>query len=365
MKHRALIQKMLLNAQTLFLMRFVHPGVIPTAVDEMENDHLHYTPLNGRSLRDMALNKEHHGNGVFISPVGPLRKRRFLQLLKWKLRSSRFSPYLKDQIVQPVVVNWSPIQTHHGLSVTFLKHAGILIKDVGSYLLVDPIFSDLLWFIEDFSPFAFNPEQIPAPDHVLITHGHYDHLDKSTLAVFDKTTHLITPLGYHGVFQDLNMKNRTQMDWYDVYRDNDRSITFLPSNHWTMRNPIRGPNHSLWGGYIIESSAGPTIYVTGDSGYFDGFSEIGQDYDIDLVVINLGAYEPRWFMASSHMNPKEAVQAFKELGAKKMMIVHWGTFRLGDEPIHFPPNNLKRELKKEGLSHRLADIRHGETFFLN
>jgi len=116
---------------------------------------------------------------------------------------------------------------------------------------------------------------------------------------------------------------------------------------------------------MIETSTGHTIYVTGDSGYFDGFSEIGQDYDIDLVVIYLGAYEPRWFMASSHMNPKEAVRAFKELDARKMMIVHWGTFRLGDEPVHFPPNDVKGELKKEGLSDRLIDIRHGETFFLD
>jgi N-acyl-phosphatidylethanolamine-hydrolysing phospholipase D len=103
----------------------------------------------------------------------------------------------------------------------------------------------------------------------------------------------------------------------------------------------------------------------GDSEYFDGFSEIGQDFDIDLVVINLGAYEPRWFMAPSHINPREAVQAFKELNAKKMMIVHWGTFRLGDEPVHFPPGDLKKELEKEGLSDRLVDIKHGETFFLN
>jgi L-ascorbate metabolism protein UlaG (beta-lactamase superfamily) len=185
------------------------------------------------------------------------------------------------------------------------------------------------------------------------------------LGTLEKNTHVISPLGYDNVFRDLGMMNRTRLDWYDIFRDGDRSITFLPSNHWTMRNPVRGPNRSLWGGYIIETSAGRTIYVTGDSGYFDGFTEIGEDFDIDLAIINLGAYEPRWFMAPSHMNPRETVQAFKELNARKLMIVHWGTFRLGDEPVHFPPVDIKKELKKEGLLDRLVDIRHGETIFVN
>jgi len=220
-------------------------------------------------------------------------------------------------------------------------------------------------FIEDFSPLTFDPRQIIKPDHVLITHGHYDHLDKSSLRLLDKETHVISPLGYNTVFQDLNMKNRTRLDWYETYDNDDRSITFMPSNHWTMRNPLRGPNRSLWGGYMIKTAADYTIYLMGDSGYFDGFEEIGRDFDIDLAVINLGAYEPRWFMASSHMNPREAVKAFKELKAAKLMIVHWGTFRLGDEPVHFPPADLKRELEKEGLLDRLVDIRHGETFFIS
>jgi N-acyl-phosphatidylethanolamine-hydrolysing phospholipase D len=354
-----------MNLQTLFLMRFVHPGVLLAATGKLEEDQLHYKSLNGQSLRDIALRKEHHGNGVFINPIGPLRKRRFLQLLKWKLTPNRFRPYLKDQSVHPIAINWSPIKAHQGVSITFLKHAGVLIKDVDSYLMVDPMFFDLTWFIKDFSPFTFHPEQIPKPDHILITHGHYDHLDKSSLSILDKDTHVISPLGHHQVFQDLGMNNRTQLDWYDTFGNGDQSITFLPSNHWTMRNPFRGPNRSLWGGYIIKTSGGRTIYIMGDSGYFDGFSEIGLDFDIDLVVINLGAYEPRWFMASSHIKPREAVQAFKELSAKKLMIVHWGTFRLGDEPVHFPPRDLQKELEKEGLTDRLVDIKHGETLFFN
>lgn len=370
MNRRAFIQKMLFSAKTMFLMGsmhsgFIHFGTLLAAAGRMEGDQLHYRPLNGRSLRDIALKKEHHGKSIFINPVGIPRKGRFRQFLNWKLSRNSFSSYLNDQTVNRITIDWEPIRKHQGISVTFLKHASLLIKDVSSYLLVDPVFSNMYWFIEDFSPLTFTPLQIPKPDHVLITHGHYDHLDKPSLAALEKNTHVISPLGYNNVFMDLDMKNRTRLDWYETYLKGDLSITLLPCNHWTMRNSIRGPNRSLWGGYMIETVSGYTIYIMGDSGYFDGFKEIGRDFNIDLAIINLGAYEPRWFMASSHLNPREAVQAFKELNAKRLMIVHWGTFRLGDEPVHFPPVDLKRELKKEGLLHCLVNIRHGETFFVN
>jgi L-ascorbate metabolism protein UlaG (beta-lactamase superfamily) len=131
-----------------------------------------------------------------------------------------------------------------------------------------------------------------------------------------------------------------------------------------MRNPVRGPNHSLWGSYLIRTASGHTLYISGDTAYFDGFRDIGREFEIDLAIINLGAYEPRWFMAPSHMNPAETVAAFQQLGAKKLIIVHWGTFRLGDEPVHFPPMDLKPELAKAGLLDRWVDIRHGETYFV-
>jgi len=141
-------------------------------------------------------------------------------------------------------------------------------------------------------------------------------------------------------------------------------ITFLPCIHWTKRNPIVGPNTSLRGPYLIKTRSGPTIYLAGDTGYFDGFEQIGDMFDIDLAVFNLGAYEPRWFMASSHMNPEETVRAFRELKARHMMVVHWGTFRPGDEPVHFPYHDIQRAMDKAGLSDRLIDFRHGDTVFL-
>lgn len=328
---------------------------------------LHYRPLNGLKLKEIAARKMHHGSdGFFLNPLGELRRPRgFGRVLYWKLFSpNRFKTFEKDQRTNPVHIDWTPIKKASGVSVTFVKHSCILIKDIDRYLIVDPVFFKIFRFIEDFSPLAFEVDQMPKPDHVLVTHGHYDHLDKASLAAFPRNTHVITPLGYDKEFSDLEMSNRTQLDWYDSYAEGNREIILLPCNHWTMRTPITGPNRSLWGSYLIRTAGGKTIFVSGDTAWFEGFNEIGETYDIDLAVFSLGAYEPRWFMASSHINPEETVKAFKQLQAKKLIIVHWGTFQLGDEPIHFPPMDLKRALEKEGMLDRWVRLRHGETYFV-
>jgi len=333
--------------------------------NKMAEDHLHYRTLNGRSMKDLALKKAHHGKNRFLNPFGIPRKGRFRQLLYWKLfHDNSFESYLDNQPFRPLAVDWEGIRRRKGVSVTFLKHAGLLIKDEGTLIAVDPVFSEIFRFIKDFTP-ILNLEQMPDPDQVLITHGHYDHLDKDSLSRFDKNTAVITPLGYRSIFRNLGMKNHTFLDWYDVLPSPHRRITLLPCNHWTLRNPMDGPNRDLWGSYLIQTSGGPTIYISGDTAYFDGFSEIGSEYAIDLAVFNLGAYAPRWFMAPSHANPEEVVRAFKELNARKLMIVHWGTFRLGDEPVHFPPLDIRNALKKEGLLDKLVDIAHGETYALS
>jgi len=231
-------------------------------------------------------------------------------------------------------------------------------------LLIDPVFNGISRFIKDHTPLAFDLDAMPRPDHVLITHGHYDHLDIASLANLAAGTHVITPLGYDSEFKSLGLLERTPLDWFEHYRDGDREITFLPANHWTMRNPLIGPNRSLWGGYMIRTAAGPTIYISGDSAYFDGFDQLAEDKAIDLAIFNLGAYAPRWFMAASHMNPAEAVRAFQEIHARQLIIAHWGTFRLGDEPVHFPLRDLKRVLKAKSLLQRWIPLSHGETYYL-
>jgi N-acyl-phosphatidylethanolamine-hydrolysing phospholipase D len=323
-----------------------------------------FRKMTSLSLRDIASRKLHHGKEKFLNPFSTAEHGGFSKVLYWKLFGKNpFKSFYKDEQTLPVEIDWEPIKRHDGCGVTFVKHACVMIKDLDRYLMVDPVLSGLMWF-KDFSPISFDLDTMPRPDHILITHGHYDHLDKSSLKHFERDSHVISPLGYDGVFKDLEMNNRTRLDWFEVYREGKREIVFLPCNHWTMRNPFVGPNRSLWGSYLLKGASGSTIYISGDLAYFDRFQEIGKTFPIDLAIFNLGAYEPRWFMATSHLNPAETVQAFLELDAKRLMVVHWGTFRLGNEPVHFPPMDIEREMERRGVADRLVHLHHGETYYL-
>lgn len=367
MSRRTFIQKLFNGIKSMALFQMMAATGVLTARTSTLAQGLHYRPLNGTSLRTLAANKVHHGrNGRFINPLGNTQGGRGLsQVLRWKLfGNNKFASYLAEQPLKKVQVDWAAVKQHRGVSVTFVKHGCVLIKDGPQTLLIDPVFDDMFGWIKDFTPIGFDIDEMPRPDHILITHGHYDHLNTSTLSRFDDRTHVIAPLGYHRIFNRLGMQRRTHLDWYDVYTNGHWEITLLPCNHWTMRNPLSGPNCNLWGSFLIKTATGKTIYVSGDTAYFDGFDQIGRQFDIDLAIMNLGAYEPRWFMAPSHMNPQEVVDAFKLLNAEQLMIVHWGTYQLGDEPVHFPPMHLRQILEKEDLLEKWVDLKHGGSYFL-
>jgi N-acyl-phosphatidylethanolamine-hydrolysing phospholipase D len=156
-----------------------------------------------------------------------------------------------------------------------------------------------------------------------------------------------------------------EMDWWDRQRDGNLEIIAVPVQHWSKRS-IFSRNKTLWAGWVINADAFRFIFV-GDTGYTPHFKEIGEKLGpFDLAAIPIGAYEPRWFMARHHVNPAESVQIHKDIGSKKSVAIHWGTFILTDEPLDDPPKKLAAALQENQIpAEDFLVLKHGQTITLD
>lgn len=214
-----------------------------------------------------------------------------------------------------------------------LGHSSVLLKVYGEYWLLDPVFS------ERASPFSFlgpkrfhhapiSIDELPDIDKVLISHNHYDHLDKASIKkLAAKTKQFLVPLGVEtdlqkwGVAANLIMR----FDWWQELQSDNALIVFVPTQHFSGRG-IGDGNTTLWGSWVIKTAAG-SIYFSGDSGYFDGFKQVGAKYGpFDITFIETGAYDNDW--ADIHMTPEQSVQAHLDVKGQVMVPVHNGTFDL-------------------------------------
>ena len=244
--------------------------------------------------------------------------------------------------------------------ITWLGHASWLVQLDGASLLIDPVFgSRISYLIPRNVPAPLRPDQLPRIDATLITHGHYDHYDRpSVLAARAKV------IAGTGLGKGLRLPVR-ELGWWDTDQVNANvRVSFVPSQHWSRRG-LFDVNQTLWGGFVIEGSRS-RIYHAGDTAYFNGFAEIGARFPrLDAALLPIGAYDPPWFMEKQHMNPEQAVQAFVDLGASRFVAMHWGTFKLTDEPLLEPPQRLRAEWERRALPrHRLNIPAIGETLDL-
>lgn len=230
--------------------------------------------------------------------------------------------------------------------LTWIGHASWLIQLDGVSLLIDPIFSDRLGpGIQRFVPPALGVADLGRIDAQLVTHNHRDHLDMPSVRAVGRP--VIAGLGMAPLFAGHGL-DCTELPWWSETRVGAVTIRFVPSQHWSRRG-LNDTNATLWGGFVIEGSTA-RLYHSGDTAYFDGFSEIGRRVGaIDAALLPIGAYDPSWFMSKQHMNPEEATRAFVDLGARKFVAMHWGTFKLTDEPLDEPPARLAAEWQRRAL----------------
>jgi len=316
---------------------------------------------------------DHFDGQRFFNPQGvPPKSRR--DLLRWRLGRRSRSHRAKWPVWAPSPYADVPPPRVDGASwrICYVGHASWLIQTAGLNILLDPVWSKRASPLRLIGPKRVNDPGIafadlPPIDTVLVSHGHYDHLDVVTLSRLAAAhrPRVITALGNDAIMRTHDQAIAAEgYDWHDrVDLGQGVALTLVPTRHWSARN-LSDRNMSLWASFVIETPGG-RIYFVADSAYGDGrnFNEAGRRHGpLRLAILPIGAYEPRWFMRDQHMNPAEAVQAFIDCGAELAFGHHYGTFQLTDEPIDAPPIALAEALQAAGISpERFRTLRPGQV----
>ena len=249
-------------------------------------------------------------------------------------------------------------------ALTWIGHATYLVQLGGKTLITDPVFSKRLAIVPRNGPPGVAVEDLPKIDVVVVTHNHRDHMDAPSLLRLGPEPVYVVPAGYKAWFERAGLRRVVEMQWWESRDVEGFDITFVPSQHWSRRG-LLDENTTLWGGYVI-ARGGVQVYHSGDTAWFDGFAEIGRRVGkIDAAMLPIGAYEPRWFMRTQHIDPIEAVRAFVDLGAERFFAMHWGTYKLTDEDLLEPPQVLREHWDVQGLPESRREIPAiGETVLL-
>jgi len=254
--------------------------------------------------------------------------------------------------------------------VTFLGHSSFFLQIGSRNILADPVFSTRLVVLRRQRRPGVLVGDLPPIDLILVTHAHMDHLDKASLRQVIRATRqlsgrapeVIVPHGVEDLVDWMGFEQVHALSWWDDIETLGLKITMTPCKHWGAR--MFRDMHREYGGYLIApATGGQTVYHSGDTAYFEGFAEIGARLRPDVALLPIGAYFPDTYR-SVHTSPEEAVRGFLECGAKWMIPMHFGTFRLGREPMDEPLERLAADASRLGIEARVRVLAEGETLRL-
>ena len=302
---------------------------------------------------------QHHGEGGFVNLYGPPNDKNVFDFIKMRWFSSEpFSDHTEDldQIrVAEQLLDLSAVSAP--LSVTWLGHSTFLLESNGVRVLTDPILSQRaspMGFAgpQRLAPMPYSVDDLPTIDYVIISHNHYDHLDAFTIESLGNQPQYLVPLGLKEWFVDLGIEAARvhELDWWQHWSGGPIRFTATPCQHWSGRG-LFDRNQTLWASWMLEWGA-RTVWFGGDTGYNNvQFKQIGEKWpQVDLALIPIGAYAPRWFMQASHVNPEEAVQIHNDIGSRFSIGMHWSTFQLSAEPLDEPRQKLLEAIDSGNLA---------------
>ncbi len=251
------------------------------------------------------------------------------------------------------------------LGVTFIGHSSFFLQIGGKNVMVDPNFARWLFVLKRLRRPGLRIPDLPAIDLVLVTHAHFDHLHKPSLRAIARATRrqsvrpplIVVPRQVGDLVAGLGYRDIVELDWWQKQAAADLEITLTPSRHWGAR--VLRDSHRGFGGYVVRNHQ-HSVYHAGDTAYFPGFREIGRRLSPEVALLPIGAYNPPSFR-NVHTSPEDALQAFRDLGAKWMVPMHYGSFRLSQEPLHEPVERLRKSARAAGLAGRVIVLEEGVT----
>ncbi len=251
------------------------------------------------------------------------------------------------------------------LGITFVGHSSFLIQIGGRKLLIDPVFAERLIALRRLRRPGVKIKDLPAIDMVLLSHAHMDHLNRPSLRrivahnlkAYGRAPIAVVPWGVDDLVDNLGFSRVVTLEWWQTKSIAGLDVTMTPCKHWGAR--LFKDTHRGFGGYVLQGD-GHTLYHSGDTAYFDGFAKIGKRLKPQVALLPIGAYRPDSYRGV-HTCPEEALQAFLDLGAQQMIPMHYGTFRLSQEPMEEPVERLMAAAQKAGVAKSVCVLPEGET----